>query len=102
MHWHNDMPGIPKDARLLAKSAGCPQQAFSVGDRIYGLQFHLEIAAANIQEMLLHCESDLAPAPFVETKHQLLQHRLDDVNARLVVFLDYFACKCSAQNALTI
>src|SRR5579872_3246973 len=32
MHWHNDMPGIPANAVLLAKSDGCPRQAFRYGD----------------------------------------------------------------------
>jgi GMP synthase (glutamine-hydrolysing) len=102
MHWHNDMPGIPKDARILAKSAGCPYQAFSVGDRIYGLQFHLEMTAANIQEMLRHCEADLEPGPYVETKKQMMEYQMDNINARLFVLLDYFACKFNVQNTMKI
>jgi GMP synthase (glutamine-hydrolysing) len=38
-HWHNDMPGIPAGAVLLAKSSGCSQQAFRYGDCTYGLDF---------------------------------------------------------------
>lgn len=95
MHWHNDMPGIPKGARLLAKSAGCPQQAFSVGDRIYGLQFHLEITQKNIKDMLTHCENDLSPGSYVESKQVLLNHDFKEINAKMFVVLDYLSSRIS-------
>ncbi|MBW3623382.1 MAG: glutamine amidotransferase [Armatimonadetes bacterium] len=42
-HWHGDTFDLPPDSRLLASSALYPHQAFRVGDRWYGLQFHLEL-----------------------------------------------------------
>jgi GMP synthase (glutamine-hydrolysing) len=93
MHWHNDMPGIPKGARLLAKSAGCPRQVFSVGDRIYGLQCHMEMTEANIKDMLQHCEKELSTDLYVETKQQLLSHHLNDINKKMLVVLNYLSTK---------
>ena len=43
IHWHNDMPGVTKDAVLLASSEGCPIQGYRYKTRAYGLQFHMEI-----------------------------------------------------------
>ena len=41
--WHNDSLDVPADGVLLARSAGCPHQAFRAGSRAWGLQFHPEI-----------------------------------------------------------
>jgi GMP synthase-like glutamine amidotransferase len=42
-HWHAETFDLPSAAELLASSSACRNQAFRVGDRIYGLQFHLEV-----------------------------------------------------------
>lgn len=93
MHWHNDMPGLPQSARLLAKSQGCPRQAFSVGDRFYGIQCHLEMTAENIKDMLQHCENDLKPDLYIQSKQDLIQHDLSEVNQKMKVLLEYLSCK---------
>lgn len=49
-HWHHDTFELPPGAELLASSAACRHQAYRVGDRIYGLQFHLEVTAATISD----------------------------------------------------
>jgi GMP synthase (glutamine-hydrolysing) len=43
MHWHQDTFDLPDGALCLARSALYPHQAFRLGDRAYGLQFHLEV-----------------------------------------------------------
>lgn len=40
--WHNDTFAIPAGGTLLASSPDCPHQAFRVGERAWGLQFHPE------------------------------------------------------------
>jgi GMP synthase (glutamine-hydrolysing) len=47
--WHGDAFDLPRGAVHLAKSTGCDKQAFRVGDRVYGFQFHLEV-----DEPLIH------------------------------------------------
>jgi GMP synthase-like glutamine amidotransferase len=47
--WHEDMFAIPDQGTLLAVTAGCPHQAFRVGRRAYGLQFHIEITDDSIR-----------------------------------------------------
>jgi GMP synthase (glutamine-hydrolysing) len=43
VHWHEDTFELPAHASLLASSAPFPHQAFRVGARAYGLQFHVEV-----------------------------------------------------------
>lgn len=50
--WHRCGFDLPADAELLARSAGCEQQAFRYGQQAYGLQFHLEANAALIRRWL--------------------------------------------------
>jgi GMP synthase (glutamine-hydrolysing) len=42
-HWHGETFDLPSGSERLAASADCPNQAFRLGDRVYGLQFHLEV-----------------------------------------------------------
>jgi len=43
LHWHGDTFELPPGATHLARSPRYPNQAFRVGGRAWGLQFHLEV-----------------------------------------------------------
>lgn len=45
MQWHFDTFDLPVGARLLARGAACTNQAFRIGARTYGVQFHPEVDA---------------------------------------------------------
>lgn len=47
--WHSDTFTLPPGAIHLARSATCAYQAFRIGERAYGFQFHLEADAALIR-----------------------------------------------------
>jgi len=44
-HWHGETFDLPADAEWLAYSDKCRHQAYRIGRRVYGIQFHLEITA---------------------------------------------------------
>lgn len=46
LHWHSDTFELPPTSVRLAESDACPNQAFRIGERAFGLQFHVEVGAA--------------------------------------------------------
>ncbi len=46
IHWHGDTFALPEGAVHLAATRAYPHQAFRVGHRVYGLQFHVEVDEA--------------------------------------------------------
>lgn len=50
--WHGDTFDLPSNSVHLAQSTTCANQAFRLGDNIYGLQFHLEVDQPLIERWL--------------------------------------------------
>jgi len=48
LHWHGDTFDLPPGAVHLASTPLCPHQAFRLGRRQFGFQFHCELEAASI------------------------------------------------------
>jgi len=65
-HWHGDTFDVPPAAVQLARSRGCEQQAFIFGDRVLGLQFHLESTQQSIADLLKNFGKDIVFGPFVQ------------------------------------
>lgn len=99
MHWHNDMPGLPEGGVLLAYSEGCPRQAFKVGDRVYGLQCHMEMTKALVQGMVEHCAGDLKPGKYVQDSATLLSHDMSEINEKIMMILDYLSALIAKEHS---
>jgi len=56
-HFHGDTYELPPDAHNLARSDLYEQQAFSWGDTVYGLQFHIEFTEAIIGRLATEPDS---------------------------------------------
>ncbi len=50
--WHGDTFDLPREAVRLASSDLYPNQAFRYGDRVYGLQFHIEVTPQIVRDWL--------------------------------------------------
>ncbi len=50
--WHEDTFEIPKSGKLIATSSPVSHQAFRYGEKVYGLQFHLEVTEEMIREWI--------------------------------------------------
>jgi GMP synthase-like glutamine amidotransferase len=71
LHWHGDTYDLPPTAVRLAASARYPQQAFRIGDRAYGLQFHVEVDEPGAAAM----QPELPPGVRLDRRHLALAQR---------------------------
>jgi GMP synthase (glutamine-hydrolysing) len=89
-HWHGDMPGLTKDAKILAYSEGCPRQILKYASKIYGFQCHFEFTHESIEEMINNNAQELIDyksLPYVENASMLRKHTYSDINSLLFKFL---------------
>lgn len=56
--WHQDTFDLPDDAVVLASNGNYPNQAFRIGDCIYGLQYHIEVTEPILREWFTGDEAD--------------------------------------------
>lgn len=93
-HFHGDTFDVPAGATRFAASAACSHQAFIYGDRVIGLQFHMELTAESLQEMILHGAGAIAAGgPFVQNEEKIRQHMnlLTQNTENMYRLLDYMA-----------
>jgi len=96
-HWHGDRFEIPAGAVLAAASEACPHQAFSVGDRVVGLQFHLETTPESARALIEHGRDELDRSRYVQSEREMLADesrflRINRVMSELLDALEARAC----------
>ena len=93
MHWHGDTYTLPPGARNVAASPCCVQQAFVWGDRVVGLQFHLEMGAVHVADLAHVAAEDLLPGRYVQSAAQITETPSDlpQAHAALFALLDELA-----------
>ncbi|NWB84199.1 type 1 glutamine amidotransferase [Pseudomonas gingeri] len=90
-HWHNDMPGLTENARILAYSEGCPRQIIEYSPFVYGFQCHMEFTRDVVERLIAASESELAQATgrrFVQQPAALRANDYGQMNQKLFGFLD--------------
>lgn len=89
-HWHNDMPGLTKDAQIIAYSEGCPRQIIAYSKFVYGFQCHMELTPEVVKLLIAHSQKELSQAEkyrFVDTPDKLRSHDYTEMNQTLFAFL---------------
>jgi GMP synthase-like glutamine amidotransferase len=92
-HWHGETFTLPPGALHLAGSQATSNQAFQMGDRLVGLQYHWDYTAESISAMLDHCSDELDGGDFVQAPSdmQAAGGRLETTREKLYALLDALA-----------
>ena len=96
LHWHGETFDLPKGALHLLSSEVCKHQAFLVKDRVLGLQFHFEMADADIKNILTHCADELVPSATIQSADKIAEQKAFIPHCRRALFniLDYLSSFC--------
>lgn len=84
-HWHNDMPGLTRESKVLATSPGCPRQIIRFLPHAYGFQCHPEMTRQIASELIIQCPEDLTPGKYVQTPEAILSYDFHGSNHALMV-----------------
>jgi GMP synthase-like glutamine amidotransferase len=80
-HWHGETFDLPEGATLLAKSEACENQAFQLGQKVIGLQFHLETTPETARAIVTNCRGEILPSMFVQPETVILDQAPDKYQA---------------------
>ncbi|WP_111642818.1 type 1 glutamine amidotransferase [Marinimicrobium alkaliphilum] len=96
-HWHGETFELPTHAVHLARSAGCTNQAFQIGERAIGLQFHLETTPESAADIIDHSRHELVAERYIQSEAELLSADAGDyagLNRLMVQVLNYLVRDC--------
>ncbi len=90
-HWHADTFSFPSGAERLAETAACRNQAFSYGDRVIGLQFHLDAKRENIEQWIQNGAAELVKEQYVQASEQMVppEDEFEKIQKYMYKILDY-------------
>ncbi len=92
-HWHGDTFALPPGAVRFLSSDACENQAFAIGNRVIGLQFHLEITMPGARLLIENCAREIVSGPTIQSEAQMLSRpeRFDRINRLMSAVLETLA-----------
>lgn len=70
-HWHGETFKLPDGAVRLMSSQACENQAFQMGEKVVGLQYHLEVIPDTIEHWLHDVDGKLPKGPYIQSVEEL-------------------------------
>jgi GMP synthase (glutamine-hydrolysing) len=67
LHWHGDTFDLPAGSELLASTAICRNQAFTLGRNVIAFQFHPEASVKHFERWLIGHACELSGVPGLST-----------------------------------
>jgi GMP synthase-like glutamine amidotransferase len=72
LHWHGETFELPDGAERLAETEACSNQAFQLGRRAVGLQFHLEATPESVRPLVEQCGEEIGAGRFEQLPDWIL------------------------------
>jgi GMP synthase-like glutamine amidotransferase len=66
-HWHGETFDLPAGAARFAETDATPNQAFGIGSRVLGLQFHIEATPASVECLIQNCADEIGAGPYQQS-----------------------------------
>jgi GMP synthase (glutamine-hydrolysing) len=100
LQWHEDTHDLPPRATLLATSDPIPLQAYRIGERAWGIQFHLEVDAWELDWWLdaAGAEVDLWGKSADQVRAEAVQHMARQMDRGREIFRRFAAVARSASS----
>ena len=90
-HWHGDTFELPSESTHIFSTDVCTNQGYLFKNNVLGLQFHFEVTAESLEEMLINGADELIENETIQSKIKILEQRenIRSNNRKMFQILEY-------------